>query len=113
MTVMTERTELSLRYSSAWWGDDAACLSKPTELFYGSDNVPFTGRAATAPGRAICARCPVARDCLIESLRQREWVGIRAGYLGHERKEVMQRHHGDVAAAIADFDAGVFTTGST
>jgi hypothetical protein len=50
----------------------------------------------------------VARDCLLESLRDQEWVGLRAGFLGHERKEALRRHHGDIASAIADFEAGVF-----
>jgi hypothetical protein len=112
MTAMLERTSTPLRYSSAWWGDDAACLSKPSVLFYGSEKVPFTGRAATAAGRAICQGCPVARDCLLESLREQEWIGLRAGFLGHERKDALRRHHGDIAAAIASFEAGTFT-GST
>ena len=113
MTAMLELTPVQLRYSRAHWGDDAACVGKPPELFYGSEKVPFTGRAATAPGRAICASCPVARDCLLESLRLREWVGLRAGFLGHERRDVLIRHHGDVASAIADYDAGIFVLGST
>jgi hypothetical protein len=53
MTAVLERLPTPLHYSRAYWGDDAACLNKPSELFYGSEKVPFTGRAATAAGRAI------------------------------------------------------------
>jgi hypothetical protein len=35
-------------------------------------------------------------------------MGMRGGYLAHERVHTMKRHNHDIAAAITDFDDGIF-----
>ncbi len=92
---------------TAHWSDDAACRGADLSLFYGSEDMPLTGIAAQL-GRKVCRVCPVARDCLLDALLSQERMGLRAGFLGHERAHTLKRHAGDVAAAMADYDAGVF-----
>lgn len=92
---------------TAYWLEQAACRDKDLSLFYGSDTTPLLGKAAL-PGRTICAHCPVRRDCLIDTLTQEEFLGLRAGFLGHELRSTLRRFGWDLAAAIAAYDAGVF-----
>jgi WhiB family redox-sensing transcriptional regulator len=89
------------------WREEAACKGKDFSLFFGNDGVPLLGKAAVA-GRAVCARCPVRRDCLIDALVYQEFLGLRAGYLGHELRSTLRRHGWDIAAAVAAYDAGDF-----
>jgi WhiB family redox-sensing transcriptional regulator len=103
MSLTWVRTLSPTRY----WNDDAACKGQDLSLFYGSDEMPLTGLAAKK-GRRVCLTCPVARDCLLDALLTGERMGLRAGFLGHERAHTLRRLGGDVAAAMADYDAGVF-----
>ena len=105
MTEMLERRAPVRLLPRAYWADDAQCRGKPSALFYGGEKTPFTGRAATAPGRASCASCPVERDCLLDSLLTQEFIGLRARLLGHERRRTLIEYHGDVAAVMAAYDA--------
>jgi WhiB family redox-sensing transcriptional regulator len=89
------------------WRDDVACRGKDLSLFYGNDGQPLLGRAAL-PGRRVCAVCPVRRDCLIDALAEHEFLGLRAGFLGHELRSTLKRFGGDLAAAVAAYDAGAF-----
>lgn len=91
----------------AYWQDDAACRTEDIALFFGTDSHPLMGRNAD-PGRAVCASCCVARDCLLDALASNETEGMRAGFLPHEREHTMKRVAGQLVLAMADYDAGVF-----
>jgi WhiB family transcriptional regulator, redox-sensing transcriptional regulator len=89
------------------WEWDAECKGEPPEVFFGSGEHAITSAEAQA-GRWICQRCVVQRDCLLVALLTGERKGLMGGFLPHERAATLRRHGGDVAAAMADFDAGVF-----
>ena len=89
------------------WRDDANCFGAPLDYFFDSEEHTLNG-ANTLPGRTLCAQCPVARECLLDALRANERMGMRGGYLAHERVHTMKRHDHDITAAITDFDDGIF-----
>ncbi|MDI3330269.1 MAG: WhiB family transcriptional regulator [Micrococcus sp.] len=70
------------------WKMLAECGPGDTELFFSKD--PVEKRAALA----ICADCPVARECLAEAMSQERGVdlhgryGIRGGTTPVERREL-------------------------
>jgi WhiB family transcriptional regulator, redox-sensing transcriptional regulator len=66
------------------WRSAAACLSADPELFFPvSDSGPSLAQAAEA--KAICAGCPVRRQCLSFALRTRQVHGIWGGLTERER----------------------------
>ena len=106
MSAVLERTgEVPATRSDWQW--DAACMGKDIRLFYGSDQHPLTGKA-TRPGRAICTGCAVRLECLIDALSKREFIGMRAGFLGHELRRTLRRNGWSIPAALEEYDRGTF-----
>jgi WhiB family transcriptional regulator, redox-sensing transcriptional regulator len=66
------------------WRSAAACRSADPELFF---PVSAFGQALeqAAQAKAICARCPVRRQCLAFALRTRQAHGIWGGLTEEER----------------------------
>jgi WhiB family redox-sensing transcriptional regulator len=66
------------------WRSDAACRSADPELFF---PISAFGQALeqVAEAKAICARCPVRRQCLAFALRTRQAHGIWGGLTEEER----------------------------
>jgi len=66
-----------------WWSA-AACLSADPDLFF---PISASGRSLerVAEARAICAGCPVQRQCLAFALRTRQPHGIWGGMTEDER----------------------------
>ena len=66
------------------WRRAAACRSADPELFF---PVPDSGPSLTqaAEAKAICAGCPVRRQCLSFALRTRQVHGIWGGLTERER----------------------------
>lgn len=66
------------------WMDHAACLGKPTELFFGPDKIgtgaPKGKHWSPEPARIICATCPVRGQCEefanAEGIRHGIWGGL-------------------------------------
>lgn len=58
------------------WADEAACRDVDLAVFY-----PQPGYGAYRRAAALCAACPVRRNCLAEALRT-ESVGHRFGMWG-------------------------------
>jgi WhiB family redox-sensing transcriptional regulator len=77
---MSEETTASERD----WQSAAACRSADPELFF---PVSAFGLALkqVAEAKAICARCPVRRQCLAFALRTRQAHGIWGGLTEEER----------------------------
>ena len=66
------------------WRDEAACLHTDPELFFPiSASGPAREQAAEA--KAICAICPVRRECLTFALRTGQLHGIWGGTTEDER----------------------------
>lgn len=74
------------------WTDQAACR--------GVDPDTFTDARAVGAARAICARCPVTRQCLDDILRieggaaARSRLGVYAGLTPSERRKRYERGRG-------------------
>jgi WhiB family redox-sensing transcriptional regulator len=67
------------------WRDDAACRGMDTDAFF-----PVDPRDGGAYAKSICARCPVAIECLDDALsvsHHDDW-GLRAGLSRHERHQM-------------------------
>jgi WhiB family redox-sensing transcriptional regulator len=85
MTTFIERLELDI----APWRESAACARVDPELFH-----PERGqgeRIAYARAKAVCANCPVQRECLDDALEQDDRYGIWGGLLPHEREEIRRQ----------------------
>ncbi len=61
------------------WHKHAACRGVGAKVFF-----PDRGESLEL-ARAICATCPVARECLDEALRDRDTHGIWAGTAYRQR----------------------------
>ncbi|SIN11898.1 WhiB family transcriptional regulator [Mycobacteroides abscessus subsp. abscessus] len=70
------------------WTEQALCPETDPELFYPTPGSP--GRTMAKAAKAICARCPVAAECLEYAFRANEEYGIFGGVTAHERM-VMKR----------------------
>jgi WhiB family redox-sensing transcriptional regulator len=76
------------------WHQEAKCLGRDDSLFFGSGDPdvrpPYT-LAEISNARAICADCPVARECLATALKNREEYGVWAGSTRKQRKAIALR----------------------
>ena len=64
------------------WVSWAACAGQDTNLFY--PNKHLKAEAA----KAVCARCPVAQQCLEYALERNDQNGIWGGLSPEERKMI-------------------------
>jgi WhiB family transcriptional regulator, redox-sensing transcriptional regulator len=69
------------------WRQRAKCAGLDTELFYPE---PATGAAKRA-AKAVCARCDVKLECLLDALATSEQFGIRGGLTARERRTMTRR----------------------
>jgi WhiB family transcriptional regulator, redox-sensing transcriptional regulator len=70
--------------TSGYWRSAAACLSADPELFFPiSHSGPALEQVADA--KAICAACPVRRECLAFALQTEQTHGIWGGLTEQER----------------------------
>lgn len=67
------------------WRSRAACQHEDPELFFppGRDDV---ATAQIAAAKAVCARCPVRRQCLEFAVTHRQRDGIWGGLTDRERR---------------------------
>ena len=87
------RIEVPARPTGAW-RCDAACAGVDPELFYPE-------RGGDAEASAVCARCPVAVDCLSTALDDRECYGIWGGMSARSRRVLLRSHPGLSGREIA------------
>lgn len=75
----------------AWW-IDAECRVEASEAFFPESRggKPLSLRSELR-AKAICARCPVQRQCLDAALRNRETTGIWGGLTAAERRDLLAR----------------------
>ncbi len=100
------------RATSASWESQAACLDCDPDLFF---PVALAGPALRqiAQAKAICARCPVRRECLRFALTTHQIHGVWGGTSEEERQLLRSRssggmtgHGGEGAAARSGAPAG-------
>jgi WhiB family redox-sensing transcriptional regulator len=76
------------------WRSMAACRSADPDLFFPlSDTGPSLEQAARA--KAVCAGCPVRRQCLSFALLTQQRDGIWGGTTEQERRITLQWPTGD------------------
>ena len=82
---MTLNVATTPHRASIEWRMSAACRSAEPELFF---PVSAGGRSAaeTERAKAVCARCPVRRECLQFALATRQAYGIWGGMSEGERR---------------------------
>ncbi|MEU4129328.1 WhiB family transcriptional regulator [Streptomyces wuyuanensis] len=74
------------------WRQDALCRGEDPDLFFpigGGNSGPTL--VQTAEAKAVCRRCPVARQCLEWALRRGPVDGIWGGTTERERRAVGRR----------------------
>ncbi|MGH3169119.1 MAG: WhiB family transcriptional regulator [Trebonia sp.] len=82
---MTLHVATTADRASTEWREAAACRSAEPELFF---PVSAVGQSAAEAERAkaVCARCPVRRECLQFALATRQAYGIWGGMSERERR---------------------------
>ena len=74
------------------WQHDAACVGVDESVFFSPDAERGPSRRAReAAAKALCAICPVARQCLEHALTVREPSGVWGGLCIHERENLRRR----------------------
>lgn len=68
------------------WQDDAACKGVDPDLM-----VPWHQDSVAADAKAVCAECPVKKQCLDFAMRNREEWGIWGGLNPAERRALRRR----------------------
>ena len=88
---MTDLSRLPGPALDRWeWQADGACTTQDTELFFHPDNERGPSRSGReARAKAVCAACPVLRQCREHALRAREPYGIWGGLAEHEREAII------------------------
>ena len=94
MTQQTNHTQ------SRGWRDRAACLgiADPDLFFPTAESGPVRDAQVTA-AKAVCAGCPVRRECLAEALARIPY-GIAGGLTEHERGRLRRRTGATVRSAV-------------
>lgn len=65
------------------WVRDALCAQTDPDLFF-----PDKG-GTTKPAKQICARCPVAEQCLADALERHDRYGIWGGLSERDRRRII------------------------
>ena len=66
------------------WRDYAACRGADPDLFFPPED---GGKAQARKAKAICAACPVRRECLEYALRHGEHWGVWGGISERDRRQ--------------------------
>ena len=85
--MTSSEPDYSSRRFFAWeWQLDAACAGMDTSLFYQADNERGASvRLRERKAKAVCARCPVIRNCLKDAIAHNEPYGVWGGMSADER----------------------------
>lgn len=77
-------------YAPGDWQDRAACRGQPAAVFFAPAHFEKKEVRAARERRAkaICAACPVRKECLDYALRAQELHGIWGGLNEVERREL-------------------------
>ncbi|WP_277675388.1 WhiB family transcriptional regulator [Saccharopolyspora rectivirgula] len=77
-------------YRGSDWRERAACRDEDPELFFPVSEVGL-GAEQAKRAKAVCARCPVASQCLADALENGLDFGIFGGYTSRERRQLSRR----------------------
>jgi WhiB family redox-sensing transcriptional regulator len=90
---MAEVRRLPAPRQGDWdWQGDAACRGLDTANFYHPENERGPSRVRRElQAKAICADCPVIKNCLRWALAAREPYGVWGGLSAEERESMLQQ----------------------
>lgn len=71
----------------AEWRERAACGDEDPELFFPIGDGPVA-QAQIERAKAVCARCPVVRECLAWALETGQDAGVWGGLTEQERRQL-------------------------
>jgi len=88
---MTDISRLPAPNLEVWeWQLHGACRGQDTELFFHPEGERGPRRAnREAAAKAVCASCPVRRECLDHALESGEPYGVWGGLSEGEREELL------------------------
>lgn len=89
------------------WREQAACRDEDPELFFPIGHGP-AAQAQIVEAKAVCARCPVVRECLAWALETGQDAGVWGGLTEEERRQLRR-----VTAVQEALDASTRPAGST
>lgn len=97
---MANLTRLPGPNADFWdWQLQAACRGMDVGVFFSPDRERGEARdEREAAAKAICAQCPVRRECLDHALAVREPFGVWGGLTQHERAELLTTRRRAVAS---------------
>jgi len=74
------------------WRNDAHCRTEDPDLFFptAGEGTP-AGRVQYAQARAVCAMCPVRRDCLDYAIELGLDNGMFGGMTPNERRKIQRQ----------------------
>ena len=83
------------------WRRQAVCVGKPSELFFppSADSPPPVAAWSPEPAQAVCAACPVRRDCLEWAVATRQPDGVWGGVEPGELRRLWRRPRSNQARA--------------
>jgi WhiB family redox-sensing transcriptional regulator len=88
------RTPFTLPDADAWM-EAAVCRGLEPTVFFGPDERWAQEENWVPAAKAICATCPVRRDCLSYAIRNRIRVGVFGGLVPMERARIRLLNGGD------------------
>ncbi|MGI8534966.1 MAG: WhiB family transcriptional regulator [Mycobacteriales bacterium] len=90
---MTDISRLPKPHSDLWeWQLLGSCRGKDTELFFHPEGERGSRRSnREAAAKAVCASCPVRRECRAHALSAHEPYGVWGGLSEHEREMLVGR----------------------
>jgi len=94
---------VALDNRAGWWAR-AACASADPELFFPISHSGPALRQVTR-AKAICARCPIQRECLSYALGAGSIQGVWGGTTEEERRRLLRRRRRARARPVQHTDA--------
>ena len=73
------------------WRDSSACIGLDLNLFFPISTMGAAAQSQIEEAKAVCAECPVQRQCLAWALEVGPEFGIFGGYTDLERRQLRQR----------------------
>jgi len=70
------------------WRQCAACRDEDPDLFFPAGTFGAANRLQVGQAKAVCRRCPVVDECLVQALESGEDFGVWGGLDELERREL-------------------------
>nr|WP_183787199.1 WhiB family transcriptional regulator [Prauserella sediminis] len=75
-----------------YWRDRAACRNEDPDLFFPDGTKDAMSKWQLATAKSVCARCPVANECLADAITHPKHWGVFGGLDADERRAMVRAH---------------------